>query len=116
MTPQAARIARIWRGWTTPDRAADYEAIVHGEVLPEIFSRAIPGLLGAHLMRAPEPRDGEIEFSTIMWFESLDAVKAFVGEDYQQSHVPERARAVLNRFEDRARHFELIDWFEPAMG
>lgn len=116
MIPQGARIARIWRGWTTPDRAADYQAIVHGEVLPEIVARAVPGLLGAHLMRAPEPQDGEVEFSTIMWFESLAAIKAFAGEDYGQSHVPERARAVLKRFEARARHFELIDFFSATAG
>lgn len=112
MLPPGARIARVWRGWTTPERAGDYQAIVQGEVLPAIFDRAIAGLLGAHLMRA-EPRGGEVEFSTIMWFESLEAIKAFVGEDYEQSHVPERARAVLKRFEDRARHFEVLDYF-PA--
>lgn len=116
MIPQDARIARVWRGWTTPDKAGDYQGVVHGEVLPEIFSRNIPGLLGAHLMRAEREIDEEIEFSTIMWFESLDAVKAFVGDDYEASHVPERARAVLKRFDARARHFDLIGFFAARKG
>lgn len=114
MIPEGARIARVWRGWTSSDKAGDYQAIVHGEVLPEIFSRNIPGLLGAHLMRAEKETDGEIEFSTIMWFESLAAVKAFVGIDYEASHVPARARAVLKRFDERAKHFDLIDFFCAA--
>ena len=44
-----------------------------------------------------------------MWFDSLDAIKAFVGDDYAVSHVPEAARAVLTRFEERAVHYEVID-------
>jgi hypothetical protein len=52
---------------------------------------------------------GEVEFQTLMWFESLDAIKAFVGEDYSVSHVPARARAVLKRFDQRTAHYEVID-------
>jgi hypothetical protein len=44
-----------------------------------------------------------------MWFDDLDAVKAFVGEDYEVAHVPERARAVLARFDDRSAHYEVIE-------
>ena len=53
--------------------------------------------------------DGEIEFQTLMWFESIDAIKEFMGDDYSVSHVPLEARAVLNSFEDRAAPFEVID-------
>ena len=52
---------------------------------------------------------GEIEFQTLMWFDSLDSIKAFMGEDYSVSHVPAEARVVLNSFDDRAAHFEVID-------
>jgi len=44
-----------------------------------------------------------------MWFDSVDEIKAFVGEDYTVSHVPDAARAVLKRFDDRAAHYEVID-------
>ena len=53
--------------------------------------------------------DGEIEFQTLMWFDDIEAIKAFMGEDYSVSHVPHEARAVLNSFDDRAAHFEVID-------
>lgn len=42
-----ATVARIWRGWTTIENADAYEAVVDGEVLPVIFARSIPGLVGA---------------------------------------------------------------------
>ena len=100
-------ICRIWRGWTTQENAPRYEAVVRGEVIPGIEERAIPGFLSIDLMR----RDlgDEVEFTTIMWFDGLDAIKAFIGEDYSVSHVPERARAVLSRFDERAAHHEVLD-------
>ena len=100
-------ICRLWRGWTAPGDADEYERIVRTEVIPAIEARRIPGFRQIDLMR----RDlgGEIEFQTLMWFDSLDAIKAFMGEDYAVSHVPHEARAVLNSFDDRAAHYEVID-------
>ena len=51
----------------------------------------------------------EVEFQTLMWFDSLEAIKAFIGEDYSLSHVPAEARATLKRFDERAAHYEVID-------
>jgi antibiotic biosynthesis monooxygenase (ABM) superfamily enzyme len=100
-------ICRLWRGWTSLENADDYERIVRGEVIPGIEARRIPGFRHIDLMR----RDlgDEIEFQTLMWFDDLDAIKAFMGEDYSLSHVPTEARAVLNSFDDRAAHYEVIE-------
>ena len=100
-------ICRLWRGWTTPDNADSYERIVRGEVIPGIEARKIPGFRHIDLMKRDQGR--EIEFQTLMWFDSLDAIIAFMGEDYAVSHVPAAAQAVLKRFDERAAHFELID-------
>jgi antibiotic biosynthesis monooxygenase (ABM) superfamily enzyme len=100
-------ICRLWRGWTTPENAAAYERIVRGEVIPGIEARRIPGFEHIDLMR--RELDGEVEFQTLMWFDSLDAIKAFMGEDYGVSHVPPQARVVLERFDARAAHYEVID-------
>ncbi|MFQ5703772.1 MAG: antibiotic biosynthesis monooxygenase family protein [Gemmatimonadales bacterium] len=99
-------ISRIWHGWTTPENADTYQRIVSTEVLPEIAARNIPGYHGAHLLR----RDlgNEIEFVTIMWFDSLDAVRQFVGDDYEVAHVPPKPRAVLKRFDERSQHYETL--------
>ena len=100
-------ICRQWRGWTTPENAGAYERIVREEVIPGIETRGIPGFRHIDLMR----RDlgDEVEFQTLMWFDSLDAIVAFMGEDYAVSHVPAAARAVLKRFDSHAAHFELLD-------
>jgi hypothetical protein len=52
-----------------------------------------------------------------MVFDSLDAVRRFAGEDYEQAYVPEAARAVLTRFDERSRHYEIRERldYEPAM-
>ena len=100
-------ICRLWRGWTTRANAAAYERIVRGEVIRGIESRRIAGFRHIDLMR----RDlgDEVEFQTLMWFDSLDAIKDFMGEDYAVSHVPPAAQAVLERFDSHAAHFEVID-------
>ena len=100
-------ICRLWRGWTARENADAYERIVRGEVIPDIEARRIPGFRDFDLMK----RDlgDEVEFQTLMWFDSLDAIKAFMGEDYSVSHVPAAAQALLPRFDERAAHFEVLD-------
>jgi heme-degrading monooxygenase HmoA len=76
-------------------------------VIPGIEARRIPGFRHIDLMRR-EVGD-EVEFLTLMWFDSLDAIKAFVGKDHEVAHVPEAARAVLARFDQRVAQFEVLD-------
>ena len=101
-------ICRIWRGWTSLDQADAYQEVVWRTVIPEMIeARSIPGFQHIDLMR----RDlvDEVEFATIMWFDGIDAVRSFVGEDYEASHVPPAARAVLKRFDERAVHYQVLD-------
>jgi hypothetical protein len=100
-------ICRLWRGWTTRENADSYERIVRDEVIPKIEARKIPGFRHIDLMK--RDRDGEVEFQTLMWFDNMEAIKAFVGEDVSVSHVPDAARGVLERFDERATHYEVID-------
>ena len=80
---------------------------MRGEVIPGIEARRIPGFRSIDLVR----RDvgDEVEFVTIMWFDHLDAVKAFVGDDHEVAHVPDRAQQVLARFDERSAHYEVLD-------
>jgi heme-degrading monooxygenase HmoA len=100
-------ICRLWRGWTTLENADTYERIVRGEVIPAIEARRIAGFRHIDLMK--RHLEDEVEFQTLMWFDSLDAIKAFMGNDYSVSHVPAAAQAVLKRFDERAAHYEVID-------
>ena len=64
------------------------------------------GYRGANLLR--RSLANEVEFITILWFDSLDVVREFMGDDYQVAHVPQQARAVLSRFDERSQHYETI--------
>jgi hypothetical protein len=98
-------ILRLWRGWTAPDNADRYEELIAQTIFPGILERRISGLHAVELFR--RPIDGEVEFMTLMRFESWEAVKAFAGPDWEVSVVPPPARAVLARFDERASHYEV---------
>jgi antibiotic biosynthesis monooxygenase (ABM) superfamily enzyme len=73
-------ITRIWHGWTTPANAPVYENLLLSEIFTGISSRNIPGYRGISLCR--RELGEEVEFVTIMWFDSIDAVRGFAGENY----------------------------------
>src|SRR3972149_6531675 len=98
-------IARFWSGWTTPQNADAYEALLKDEVFPGVLACKIAGFQRIELFRAAD--EDEVEFVTIMWFSSLDAVKAFAGADYEKAVVPPKARALLKGFDERSRHMEM---------
>lgn len=50
----------------------------------------------------------EVEFVTVTWFEGLEAVRAFAGEDYEVAVVPPAARAVLKRFDAVTQHYDVL--------
>ena len=105
-------IFRFWHGWTTPANADAYERLLREEVFPGIAGRGIDGWRGIDLLRR-EPVDAGaervVEFATVMWFDSLDAVRAFAGDAYETAVVPPAARALLLRFDDRSAHYEVRD-------
>jgi heme-degrading monooxygenase HmoA len=98
-------ISRIWHGWTTRSNADIYEALLREEIFVGIENREIEGFRRIQLLR----RDlgEEVEFITIMEFDSLAAVKVFAGNDYEAAVVPPKARAVLSRFDARSQHYEV---------
>lgn len=98
-------ISRIWHGWTTLENADTYEELLTSEITVGIRNRNIPGYRGMQVLRRPLER--EVEFVTIMWFDSIDAVRTFAGEDYEACVVPPKARAVLARFDQRSQHYEV---------
>ncbi|MGK9235357.1 hypothetical protein KXS07_27150 [Inquilinus limosus] len=97
-------IARVWRGWASTVEAADlYEAFLRSEFLPA--AHAIDGYRGASVLR--RPAGAEIEFMTVTYFDSLEAIRRFAGDDLEAAHVAPRARELLDRFDARCLHFDL---------
>ena len=98
-------ICRIWHGWTTPANADAYEQLLRAEIFRGIEGRRIDGYLGIELLRRA---DGDLEeFVTMMWFDSLDAVRTFAGENYEVAVVPPPAKALLDHFDSRSAHYEV---------
>jgi len=98
-------ISRIWHGWTTPANADVYERLLLEEVVTSIEGRNIAGFNGLQVLRRES--GNEVEFVTIMSFDSLDAVREFAGEDCEAAYVPDAARNVLARFDERSKHYEV---------
>jgi len=100
-------ICRVWRGWATKENADCYERILLGEVIPGIEARNIRGFSAIDVVR--RERGNDVEFMTMMWFDALDSMKSFMGEDYEVAHVPPIAQSVLADYDRRAAHYEVLD-------
>jgi antibiotic biosynthesis monooxygenase (ABM) superfamily enzyme len=98
-------ISRIWHGYTTPSNADQYENLLKEEILVGIGDRKIPGYHGIQLFRRDV--NDEVEFITVIWFDTIDAVRVFAGDDYEACVVPEKARAILKRIDTRSQHYEV---------
>ena len=98
-------ISRIWHGYTTFENAEAYEELLKSEIFTGIRGRAIPGFEEIQLFR--RELGDEVEFITVMWFDTIESVRIFAGEDYEQAVVPPKARAVLKRFDARSQHYEV---------
>jgi len=97
-------IARIWHGWTAPESADAYEDFLRTTMFPSMHR--LPGFLGVDLLR--RDLDGEVAFITISRFDSLEAVRAFAGDDYERAVIEPEARALLSRSDERSEHYEIV--------
>jgi antibiotic biosynthesis monooxygenase (ABM) superfamily enzyme len=95
-------ITRLWRGWTAPDNADAYEAFLLTELFPSM--RAIPGFRDADVLRRSD--GDEVAFVTLTRFDSLEAIRAFAGEDYETPVLEPRALELLSHWDERALHYE----------
>lgn len=103
-------ISRIWHGYTTLENAESYENTLKSEVMAEIVGKQVTGFRELKLLR--NPMNNEVEFVTIMLFDSLEDIKAFAGEDYEKAFVPAAARKVLKRFDERVKQYEVRYGYE----
>lgn len=98
-------IARLWHGWASAANADAYQTFLCATFLPAI--NRIVGYQGARVLRRV---DGDkVEFLTITYFESLDAIRAFSGQDYETANVAPEARRLLARFDQRCAHYHVVD-------
>src|SRR2546427_3275906 len=103
-------IARVWHGYTKPEHANAYESMLKPELLPGI-SKA-KGYKGSYLLR--RDAGAEVEFITIMLWDSIDAIRAVAGEDYETAIIPEERRKYLSRYDAKSEHYEIASIHKPA--
>lgn len=96
-------IARIWHGYTRPENADAYEAMLKPELLPGISSAK--GYRGSYLLR--REAGAEIEFVTIMIWDSIDAIRAVAGPDYETAVIPAERRRYLARYDAKSAHYQI---------
>ena len=97
-------IARIWHGWTKPADAKAYENMLRNEIFPSIAGRNIAGYRGAELFIRED--GNEVEFVTLLRFDSMKGVKEFAGVDESKPVLYPKVEALLTRME-RARHYRV---------
>lgn len=102
-------IVRTWTSRTTPADAAAYERLVTEEILPSIAAAAGDGYRGHEVARRDRPEDNIVEFLTILRFDSYEAVEAMADEEYERAYVPAAARELLVDYDERARHYEVVE-------
>ncbi|MCC7133717.1 MAG: hypothetical protein IT352_13745 [Gemmatimonadales bacterium] len=101
-------VYRVWHGWTTAANRQAYETLLRTTVFPGIAAKGIAGYRGIELLVRELP-SGEWEFVTIMRFDSIADVRAFAGDDYEKAYIPDPARQLLSRWDDRSAHYERLE-------
>ena len=100
-------INRIWHGYTTPENADAYEQLLKNKIFPYIAAKKVAGYRQIQFLK--RPLGEEIEFITIMAFDSMNDVIAFAGEDYETAFVLPEADALLTRYDAKSQHYELLE-------
>lgn len=96
-------IARIWHGYTKPEDADAYEATLKPELLPGMSK--VPGYRGSFLLR--RVLESEVEFLTIMIWDSIDAIRTVAGPHYEAAIIPENRLKYLARYDAESAHYEI---------
>jgi heme-degrading monooxygenase HmoA len=100
-------VRRIWHGWTKPEHADLYQELLHQEIFPGIEAKEIEGYQSVELFRRDLKE--EVEFMTLMTFDSIESVIDFQGSDYEKAYVPASAKKLLSRWDKTASHFTAVE-------
>lgn len=86
------------------DDANEYAAFLYGTIFPEL--RMLSGYHGGYLLRRSTDNGDEMMIVT-MWA-SLDAIRAFAGEDIEAAVFEPEAKRLLPDREDRVKHYDVV--------
>lgn len=97
-------IARIWRGTTKRENAESFQTFLTETVFPD-FEKRLTGYRGAQLLKRAS--DDVVDFTTIMWFDSIDSIRLFAGTDYETAHIDPHVKKWLWKYDLKALHSEV---------
>lgn len=97
-------IERVWSARTTREGAVRYAEYFRRAVVPELA--AVPGYHGVRLLE--RELNGGIEIVVVSRWHSLDAIRAFAGDEIDRAVVHDEAAALLSDYDRKVRHFGLI--------
>jgi heme-degrading monooxygenase HmoA len=98
-------IARHWRGLARRENAAAYQNHLHDETFPAL--KRLPGFRGGSILQ--REAGGGIEFLVVTEWDSLDAIRAFAGEDIETAVVPANVQAMMIEYDARVRHYAIVE-------
>lgn len=106
-------VVRRWIGYARKAQADAYRTHISQTVFPEV--RAMPGFRQALLLARDVEGDAgnEVEFQALTFWENMEAVHAFSGDDLYTAVIEPRAREVLSRFETKVEYFDALECVFP---
>ena len=102
--PPGGAVVRQWKGVVKPGKALEYIAHLGAHTIAALAE--IEGFVTYSVMRR-DVEDG-VEFQVLTIWRSLDAIRAFAGEDVTRAVVPPAAQALMVRYDDRAVHYVIV--------
>jgi antibiotic biosynthesis monooxygenase (ABM) superfamily enzyme len=100
--------SRHWKGIAKPGRAGDYIRHLRTDTFPHLAT--LPGFLGGSILQRAVANG--TEFQIVTRWTSLDAIKAFAGEDVQVAVVPPVVQELLVSYEPDVVHYDIVENIE----
>ncbi len=97
-------LARLWHGITLASKADEYVAYLNKTGVEDY--QATEGNLGVQLLRRIE--GGQAHFLIITFWESVEAIKKFAGEEYEKARYYPEDQNFLLEFEEKVIHYEVV--------
>ena len=97
-------IARYWSALTSREKAPQYAEHLANVVFPEL--KKLAGYRRGTLLRRNVPSG--VEVVVITFWDSLDSIRAFAGNDVETAVVADKAAALLTAFDERVRHYDVV--------
>ena len=97
-------ISRHWSGLANREHAEAYVNHLRTETIPSLHT--IPGFIHASVLCRSVYN--AVEFLVITEWDSLEAIRAFTGENVEEAVVPEIVREMMIEYDQKVRHYEVV--------